>query len=295
MKNLPTKTLTPYLFTLVVGLSLSIPTNLSATALLYYRFGDQPAPSGYEIDSGTLGINLTGAATTTEYTLPGSGAGSHFPNPVPLTAETNTRAAQFPDDNARLSAATGQLGLGDSFTIEAFVNLASFSPATSTRMIASQWHTTGEQRSWFFGVDKSERLRLQVSGNGTASTNFLFTDYSFSLNKDYYVAAVFNQGSVTFYQQNLTDDGELLTQTIGFTSGNPTSAFNSTGTFQIGNFNTGQNTNQFWDGIIDEVRLSNVSLASSDLLITIPEPSTFVLLVATAAFGVVILRRRIRS
>lgn len=257
----------------------ALATPLQSAVISYHRFGNNPDDPG-SLTAATTGTNLTNS-NVSAVTLPGSGAGSDFLNPI--DGQTNTRAAQFDASGDRLTGASGTLGLGSDFTIESLAHLTSYS--TSTRIIASQWVTTGNQRSWFFGVGTDERLRLTLSGDGSTSTVF-DSGLTFSLNTDYYVGAVFNSGTVTFYLQNLTSGGALQSVNIS-PGGAPTSAFNSTGSFQIGNFNTGTNADQVWLGLLDEVRLSDTALTADQLLV--PEPGVATLLIGA---GLVLLMRR---
>lgn len=261
-------------------LALTLMTSsLQSAVISYHRFGNNPDDPG-SLTAATTGANLTNA-NVSAITLPGSGAGSDFSNPI--DGLTNTRAAQFDAAGDRLTGVSGALGLGSDFTIESLAHLTSYS--TSTRIIASQWVTTGNQRSWSFGVGTDERLRLTLSGDGSTSTVF-DSGMTFSLNTDYYVAAVFNSGTVTFYLQNLTSGGALQSANVS-PGGAPTSAFNSTGSFQIGNFNDGTNENQVWLGLLDEVRLSDTALTAEQLLV--PEPGVVTLLIGA---GLVLLMRR---
>lgn len=257
----------------------ALATPLQSAVISYHRFGNNPDDPG-SLTAATTGTNLTNSGVT-QYALPGTGAGSAFLDPI--AGQTNTQAAEFNALADRLTGSTGQLNLGSTFTIEAMVHLTKYE--TSTQMIASQWITATPQRSWFFGVGNDQELRLQVSGDGTSSTLF-DSGLAFSLNTDYYVAAVFSSGSVTFYMQNLTLGTSMQTATIS-PGGAPASVFNSTGSYQIGNYDASATHVNSWDGLIDEVRLSNTALTANQLLV--PEPGVATLLIGA---GLVLLMRR---
>lgn len=70
-------------------------------------------------------------------------------------------------DNAAFSALTD-------FSVVALVSLDDWTPAAFTD-IASHHSTTGNQRSWRFGVDTAGRLALVLSTNGTAASTFMST------------------------------------------------------------------------------------------------------------------------
>jgi len=262
-------------------------SHLQAATIQYHRFGNNPSDPG-SLFTATVGTDLTqgGSDNVTAITLPGTGAGSDFANPI--LGQTNTRAAVFNETGDRLSAATGQLGLGSTFTIEAMANLSAYD-STKVEMIASQWITASPQRSWFLGVASDGKLRLQVSSDGTASTTF-DSGLTFSLSTDYYVAAVFSSGTATFYMQNLTL-GTAMQSVVITPGGAPTSAYNSTGNYQIGNYDASNTHANAWGGLIDEVRLSNTALTSAQLMI--PEPGSAMMVIGAAA-AFLFLRRRSR-
>ncbi|MEE4661776.1 MAG: hypothetical protein V2J89_15005, partial [Halieaceae bacterium] len=90
------------------------------------------------------------------------------------------------------------------------------------------------------------------------------------LNKDYYVAAAvdISGGTATFYTQNLTDGGDLISNTVAHTA---TGLESYTSTW-IGE--TPDPFNFTFDGIIDEVRISNTVLGENELLISaVPLPA----------------------
>jgi hypothetical protein len=117
-----------------------------------------------------------------------------------------------------------------------------------------------------------------------------------SFNRDYYVAVSFDIATddAIFYWQDLTDGGTLQTQTV-----NLVTVFNKDATalgdptldFTIG-YSAG--SDKRWDagGFIDSVRLSNTALSESELLISVPEPSTVALMLGGLAGLFVMVRRR---
>lgn len=274
----------PLFFGLLAAIVLTS-SAIQADTVFYYRFGNNPNTPG-SLTGATTGPALTNSGVTA-ITLPESGAGSAFLDPI--DGQTNTRAAEFDAVGDRLTGASGQLSLGSAFTIEAMANLSAY--ATSTRMIASQWITASPQRSWFFGIGADERLRLTISGNGTNSTLF-DSGLTFSLNTDYYVAAVFSSGEVTFYMQNLTL-GTAMEMVTVTPLGAPTSVFNSTGSFQIGNYDASATHVNAWRGLLDEVRLSNTAL-TADLLL-VPEPGSIGLLLGSGALLLLARRKKSRA
>ncbi|HVJ46751.1 MAG TPA: LamG-like jellyroll fold domain-containing protein, partial [Luteolibacter sp.] len=119
---------------------------------------------------------------------------------------------------------------------------------------------------------------------------------------DYYVAATVNFTGTTvetvFYIQNITDSGALIsmngtpaTLPAGY-SALPTSLYNSTANFAIGASYATGSPSRYYDGLIDEVRLSDTVLSPSQLL-AVPETSSAGL-IAAAALLLGTGRRRVR-
>jgi len=247
-------------------------TIAAADTVVYYRFED----GGFlSYDSGPNGIhmNLTNPPPT-QYTLPGSGAGSAFHDPVPQTSATNTYAGQF-DSTAGHGMAywDDPVFAFQQFTVEAYINIASSS--LSTRYVASQWDTEDDQRAWGFGVcgpndiggieGSANDLMLLVTDDGTAQLDrtFFLSGFDLSEGEDWYVAASYDPtdqaSGIKFYAQNLTTGAPMQTTTLGHTL---TQLFDSTAIFEVGRYGGSPR----WTGLLDEVRISDTLLAPSELL-----------------------------
>ncbi|MFA9478843.1 LamG domain-containing protein [Phycisphaerales bacterium AB-hyl4] len=260
-----------------------------ASTIGYWRFGDNPnEPGSLVADSGPNELDLAlagGAPLPTQVTLPATGPGSAFPQAVPLTQDSNTQAASFDGGGYFSLSDTSDFEITNQMTIEAYVNRSSM---VGTRFLAAHNTTSGNNRSWFFGVTNAGQLRFGSSADGVGSTNQNSTfasEDTLEAGKDYYVAAVYNAGTVTFWVQNLTDDGELASSVV---TGYEASLYDADSTFLIGNWNNGSATS--WEGLIDEVRLSNTALNENQLL-AVPEPASLALL---GAGGLLVLTRRKR-
>jgi hypothetical protein len=120
----------------------------------------------------------------------------------------------------------------------------------------------------FDGFSGTSARELVLSGTAVTGGSWLAgSDIILSTGIDYYVAAAFDlTGSVTFWVQDLTNAGPLMTATA--THG--LSALLSDSRFTIGD--TYDSSFDFeMDGLVDEVRLSSGVLAESELLInTLP-------------------------
>jgi len=173
---------------------------------------------------------------------------------------------------------TGIMPTND-FTIESFVLVRSVYENGSVRTIAAQWAGGDAQPGWGFGITgkqsrrKPQTLVMQISGqklDGKFGNEAIFSDQQIQLNKPYYVSAAVQlakngkPGQVTFYVKDLSNDDEQLQiakvpHTIigGFANKQP---------FTIGG-RPGQGQS-FFDGLIDDVRLSDVALPLEQILFT---------------------------
>ncbi|MDR1282088.1 MAG: LamG domain-containing protein [Opitutaceae bacterium] len=283
---------------IVTGLA-GVPTQSSASVLGYWRFENE---TNLYLDSSGNGVNLNSTGSVvTSLLLPETGAGSHFGPSVPNTGDPNLRGANFGNQAGLLRRTTTSsiLKLTTAFTVEAFVNITA-TEATGNRYIASRWNYIGSnqtyERSWSLGVDSAGVLIGIVSTNGTAATTFTST-LTLAAGVDYYVGFSFdlnNQASgVTFYLQDL-DGGELQTKSLAHSLG----AFYGTpnASFTIGALQgtSVSNMEGGWSGLIDEVRLSDTVLPTSQLLVApVPEPARAGLLVAgLCCVAALSLRRR---
>ena len=263
--------------------SLVITSSVQAATIGHWRFENSP---GFLNDSAGSYI-LTNNNDVTQVATP-------FGSTVPQTSASNEYAASFNGTNAFLaSGADPNFDLGNAFTIEAY-----FRPnaLTGTHMIASHTRTSDNQRSWFLATNDASGIRMNLSANGTNNKTENAFNGSLTTGKSYYVAAAFDGSthSVTFYLKNLTDDTALQTATIAFVAdgSNITSVHNSSAHFNIGAAGNGD-VGSVFDGIIDEVRLSDTALSQGQLMI-IPEPGAYGMLVGFATLACVMLRRRRR-
>ena len=177
-----------------------------------------------------------------------------------------------------------RLPTGD-FTIEAFVVLRSTFENASVRTIAAHWNGDDARPGWSFGVTsrrsqfKPQMLVLQLWGadaDGKPAYEPLFSSLHVQLNKPYFVAATVRLGDtgptgVTFYAKDLSNDDEpLLSSSI---SHRVVEIPRDRGLFAIG----GRGDRGFgglWDGLVDDVRLSNTALGVGRLLLTAEQTAT---------------------
>jgi hypothetical protein len=165
-----------------------------------------------------------------------------------------------------------------SFTIEAFVLLRSVYDDGTVRTIASHWSGDKKKPGWSFGVTskksayKPQTLVLQFFGDKNkdgADYEAVFSDLHIALNKPYFVAVSVNlrdttKKGIVFYAKDMSNDDEPMQ--IAPVAHKITGHGQPRAMFTIGGHD--QQLRATWDGLIDEVRLSNVALRQEKLLLT---------------------------
>ena len=164
----------------------------------------------------------------------------------------------------------------DQFTLEAYVYLRSVFEDGQVRTIASHWNGDAKSAGWAFGVTgkksayKPQTLVLQLWGKDNADKHLneaIFSGLQLQLNRPYYVAVSVNvkdagDKGVTFYVKDLANDEEPLaiySTTHKVIQITPTARFTLGGTLG--------KSERSWDGMLDDIRLSNIALGQKQLLI----------------------------
>ncbi|QDU62106.1 Planctomycete cytochrome C [Planctomycetes bacterium Pan216] len=166
----------------------------------------------------------------------------------------------------------------EDFTIEAIVQLRSLYPSANVRVIASQWDGNHQHPGWSFGVTseksayKPRNLILQLIGDrgkGKPEYEVIASGLRVPLNKPVYVAASLKlketgKLGVTFYMMDLSKPDAVLH--AANTPHLVRKDYRPKGLpFFIGGRH--HQSGQGWDGLIDEVRLSDVALTPEQLLV----------------------------
>jgi hypothetical protein len=236
----------------------------SAATIHYWQFENSP---GFLVDSeGSATLSAVGSAV--QVALPESGRGSSFGDVVAgdawaLEVQGNGRLTLTMDDLTR-----DELTMND-FTVEVLAHadtlIGSFGNTLAGAADAQQ-HTGV---AWILQV-RNTQLALVLCNGGSCEIEY--SGISVPTGKDYYLAAAvdLDGGQTTFFAQNLTDAGSLQSTTRSF----DITTLNSPTKFVIGAAGDGT---LYFDGLIDEVRISNTALSAEQLLI-IPEPSTALVL-----------------
>jgi len=166
----------------------------------------------------------------------------------------------------------------EKFTIEAFVLLKSVYDDAAVRTIASVWDGKETSPGWSFGVtgrksrNRPQTLVLQLAGRpmeGNTGGEAIFSGLNLELNKPYFVAACVdlantNENGITFYSKDLSNDDEPLQ--IAHVAHRTAQPIRSRADFTIGGRD--DRVDHVWDGLIDDVRLSNSVLKPEQLLLT---------------------------
>ncbi len=253
-------------------------------------------------DSGPNGLSLSLRGTggvPISYQLPASGAGSAFSNPIPQTGQSNLSAIEGSGTNKLFEqsyyhADDPAFTITSGITIEAYVNLAASGAA---RVIASQGGSLANS-SWALVVGSTGNLIFQsmstAAGWGSTGFESLNSGFTLTTGHDYYVAysstlSDTSSAGAVFYFQDLTAGTALRVMDIAHTN---TTINDGTVNFAIGSSSV-PGGGALWAGVIDEVRLSNTQLNQDQLQISVPEPSTYLLL-TMGAVGLFFLRKRNR-
>ncbi len=247
------------------GVTAIAATQSHAATIAYYQFEDSP---GFLQDSSPNNLDLTNSGAS-QVVNPGFGA------------LAGAESASLPGSSGSQGLSVADPLSNTDFTVEAFFRLDAFN--TSDNFFVTQYNTSGSDRGFRIETNGSAlSLRLGYSGGSNEEEVFSFAP---STNTNYYFAIAVDLGAAagsttaTLYSQDLTNGGLLITETETFSSVTSGNFNNSTANLIIGNSANNSNTNALFEGIIDEVRISNVALAENQLLISvIPEPASLSLL-----------------
>jgi hypothetical protein len=157
------------------------------------------------------------------------------------------------------------------FTVEGFIVLQSKDKNGALRTIASRWDGRQNQPGWSFGVD-SQGLALELIGDpaedGVGGYEKVLSGIKIELERPYYVAATVRLGDpsetgVTFYSKELSPGAMLRTAHVGH---KVTANHQSNLPLVLGAREMEKNI--IWDGLVDDVRLSNQALKPEELLLS---------------------------
>ncbi len=188
--------------------------------------------------------------------------------------------AVSPKDKGHLSVPSSSKLKTDDMTVEAYFQIRSIYPSGDVRTIVSKHDSSNKTPGWMLGVTgKGSRRKPQTivlilvgkNSEGKVVEEVLFSDHNIDLNKPYYLAASVSMakdekpGTVTFSVKDLSNDDEQL-QSITIEHSIAGGCENSL-PLVIGG-RTGKSGSHQFDGLIDDIRLSNKALSLGELLFT---------------------------
>ncbi len=144
------------------------------------------------------------------------------------------------------------------FTSEAWINASNL---TKLSMIFLSNLHSGADKGYFLDLRSTGKLHFAV-GDGLGGDNHLFGNSSLTVNSWYHVAATYDGSKMRIYLNGVID-AEASWNKLAYETDN---AF----PFKVGehNFNAGE-TGSF-DGIIDEVRISNIARSPNEFSLQLP-------------------------
>jgi hypothetical protein len=166
-----------------------------------------------------------------------------------------------------------------SFTIETFALPKSIAETGAVRVLVANRTSDIRKPGWSLGITgkqsrrKPQTLVLQVIGkktNGEVGEEAIFSDQHIALNKPYYIGCAFttatksSRGTATFFLKDLSNDDEPLL--ISKVEHSIIGEFSNELPLTIGALHSNNNGN--FDGLIDDIRLSNAPLEVDQLLFT---------------------------
>jgi len=168
--------------------------------------------------------------------------------------------------------------VADKFTVEAFVLLKSVYEDASVRTIAASWDGRENNPGWSFGVtgrrskNRPQTLVLQLASEpmeGSPEVEPVFSGLNMELNRPYFVAVSVdlgntNESGITFYSKDLSNDDEPIQ--VAHVAHRTAQSAHGIANFTIGGRDT--RLDHVWEGLIDDVRLSNSVLKPEQLLLT---------------------------
>lgn len=253
-----------------------------ATTVGYWRFEEGTANTaasggGSIIDSSTNGDNGTpvnGPVYTSNVptsTIPQTGA----PDSLSMLFNGVNQRVFIPDSPA--------LALTHSLTLEAYIDPLIIPTASASQIVFRGDDRVGLDPYELSLVDGELRFLVADSSNNTAIVEVPFT----AVNKWTFVAGTLDDATGVM---DLYENGDLVAS--GTTTIRPYATLDSAKNpgLGIGNTQSG-NYNEYFNGYIDEVRISDVALSPSQMLDAVPEPATFGVL-ATGMLSILLRRRR---
>ncbi len=203
-------------------------------------------------DKTTNGNNLTNVS------------GTEVTTSLPFAA--SSIAVDLEEDNSAYLHALDSISLSitGNLTIECWVKFESLAQADSRSPFVTKWNDNAvEDRSYEFGYwneSGTPKIRLAYSTDGTyQAANDIKVDWTPSLATWYHTAVVFTAATpkIQFFVDGSQQGADQTP------SG--TSIFNGVSRLQIGSSANPPTVNQFFDGVIDDVRIWNITRTGTQI------------------------------
>jgi hypothetical protein len=237
-------------------------------------FGRQPKPEEQALARGFIEAQTAIAETR----KPESKTASFLSDKIAFRDGRGALIAEKSEQDRLVVPSMGVFPGGD-FTAEAFITLKSLYPGGEVRTILSQWDGKRGHPGWSLGVTskgsryKPQTLVLLLSGDQPFSDQDpvepLFSGIHIELGKPYFVAVSVNlddatEKGVTFYCKDLSNDDEPMQ--VSQVKHKVLSGIKNDAPLTIGA--RGDDPKHVFDGVIDDVRVSNIPLPQEQLLLT---------------------------
>lgn len=186
---------------------------------------------------------------------------AYFISPVAYADNTNSVDFERSSSQSLSISDAGQTGLDGStnMTIEAWVKFESLPTGEDNASIVDKYVSAGNQRSYTFDWNGGNLRFITTSDGVTGSGGSIGVSWSPSTGTWYHVAVSKTGASATFYVN-------------GVQQGSPQSStndiHNGTAPFSIGRIGNGD---QFFDGLIDDVRVWNVARTQGEIAANIDQ------------------------
>jgi hypothetical protein len=210
-------------------------------------------------------------------------------NPIPLTGAANTRSLDFDGVNARVAIPDyTALQLTQSLTLEAYIFPRAFA---SVQLGHAQIVFRGDDRAgrdpYYLSLLPDGRVAFSI--NDAADNQVILRAAIPGLNQWTHVAGTLDDATG---KMSLYVNGTLIEQLT--TSIRPFATLDPTQNPGLGIGNLQSAAHQDFNGLIDEVRISNVALSPDQFLTPVPEPATVGLIAAAGLAAGGLLRRKFR-
>ncbi|QDT66805.1 DUF1549 domain-containing protein [Calycomorphotria hydatis] len=169
-----------------------------------------------------------------------------------------------------------RLNLADC-TIEVYFQIRSIYSSGSPRVLASKWSGAVSEPGWLLGVTgrgsrrKPQTLVFRSFGqkksNGSISDEIIFSDQHIEFDTPYYAAISFHvsgehAGKIDFFLKDLSDEEEPMNRVT--LEHNVVKVLPNNLPIAFGRM--ARNREGYFDGLIDDIRISSVALGADDLL-----------------------------